>query len=124
MTRYYARFECMERALQLLEEVGPQTRTEICAELGLCESAGIKLVRRLHRGHCIIHISGWIYELGDGGRRYPRARYAFGPGKDRPKPPIDRKAIYKRYRERCKMRVTSVFDLGLPIKQRPRCRSI
>lgn len=124
MTQTHARFEVMEKTLQLLQEAGPQTRAEICEELRICDGHATAMMRSLRQHHCLVHISGWVYELGDGGRRYPRAQYAFGPGDDKPKPRVNRKAVRQRYRARRKLRVTSVFDLGLSLKQRPGCQSI
>lgn len=109
--------------MQFLREAGKQTRAEICEELDLCKSHGSMLMHRLH-ANGEAHIAGWVQELGDGGRRYPRPQYAAGPGVDKAKPKASHKANRQRYRERRKMRVTSVFDLGLAIRARPGCRTI
>ncbi len=115
--------ELTAKAMQFLREAGKQTRAEVCGELGLCKSHGSMLMHRLHTNGSV-HIAGWVHELGDGGRRYPRPQYAVGAGADKPKPRVNTKAVRQRYRERRKMRVTSVFDLGLSIRARPGCHTI
>lgn len=121
--RRHAPGELTAKALQFLREAGKQTRAEVCEELNIGKSHGSMLMNRLHNNG-EAHIAGWVHELGDGGRRYPRPQYAVGPGTDKPKPKASRKANRQRYRKRRKMRVTSVFDLGLAIRARPGCRTI
>jgi len=75
------------RVLDALEHYGPMTQADLTAHLGLKRPPGGSLFQRLLKARPKrIHIKGWPREH-DGARRYPRALYAFGPGRDAPRPP-------------------------------------
>lgn len=110
--------EVSQRMLQLLADVGPMTRSELCAHLGEPKDKISSTVSRLSRD-CPrmgrrIHICEYVYDM-EGERRYPRAVYAIGdkPNKRRPKP--DQLAVKRAYwaRRKAKLTANSVFHLGM-----------
>lgn len=117
-----------------LAEHGPTTRADLCRALGRDRMAVASVVSRLNRDGATvpkrIYVCGYIHE-GDGQRRYPRALYALGNRPDKPKPKPDTAAVSRRYRERNKGQVTSVFDLARPgrgrralVKGLPKCSTL
>lgn len=100
-----------------LMENGTGTAAEIARALGVSRQLASAALTRMNREGAgtpkRIHITAWVYE-DDGRRRYPRAVYASGGTKDKPKPRRDTHANSRRYRERNKGQVTSVFDLARP----------
>lgn len=98
-----------------LTEHGQATQAELQRALGLSRNLTAAILFRL-RKPCLtlpqrIHIADWAHE-DECGRRYPRPVFALGRGKDKPKPKRDTRANSRRYRERNKGQVTSVFDLA------------
>lgn len=110
------------RILALLQDVGPMTRSEVCRHLGLeredCAAIMSRLLRPTKRpeGPPRLHVSAWIFDE-EGQRYYPRAVYSLGNGPNVRKPKVKRNEVSKRYRERVKFKVASVFDLGLTRRQ-------
>lgn len=110
------------RILTLLQDVGAMTRSEVCRHLGMnrteCAAIMSRLIRPTKRpeGPKRVHIAAWVYDE-EGQRHYPRAVYALGNAPDVRKPKPNTFEVRKRYRERSKLRVASVFDLGLTRRQ-------
>lgn len=103
------------RVLNLLRENGPLSAREIAAELRL--ETPNRVTAALH-GSKEFHIHSYRRDE-DGGRLYPRALYAYGPGRDTPKPkPLTRVEYNKRSKAKMKRTVTSVWDLGIPSRDR------
>jgi hypothetical protein len=107
------------RILDALEHIGPMTRGEMCAHLRLTREKCAAIFTRLARpqlrplGPKRVHISAWVYDGDDGERRYPRAVYAIGDGKDKPKPRSDTKANRKRYRvNKTGRSLSAVFEVN------------
>jgi len=103
------------RILSLLKENGPLTAREIAAELKLSYINQVTAAL----GDCPdFHIYSYRRDE-DGGRLYPRALYAYGPGKNAPKPkPLTKVEYNKRNKAKMKRTVTSVWDLGIPSRDR------
>lgn len=104
-----------------LAELGPLTRIEVCREVGLGREFVSAVLSRLHRSG-EAHVAGYVFD-DESGRRYPRAQYAIGPGKDAKRPP--RKAAEVNVRSqratRARIQTSSVFNLGLT---RAQCREL
>ena len=105
----------------LLRYHGQLTSAEICAELDATRSLGGAILTRmnkeLRRTPKRIYKVRYIYEH-EGQRRYPRAVYALGDLPDAKKPKSNVLANSKRWRDRSKKRVASVFHLGLTREQK------
>lgn len=106
-----------ESILQALKEFGPMTRSEVLAYLKLDrDNYGATLTRLCATNRA--HISHYVNE-SEGQRSYPRAVYAYGPGKNAKKPPPkERNAVVREYvaRRINKFRASSVFNMGLQVK--------
>ena len=100
------------RILGLLKEDGPMSAREIAKILKLKHINTVAAA--LKKGD--YHIAAWRRD-SDGGRLYPRALYAYGPGHNVKKPPKLTRADYNN-RFRSKLRVASVWDLGIPKRER------
>lgn len=110
-----------KRILGLLSEDGSLSAREIANILKLKHINSVKAVLKKDD----VHISMWRRDE-DGGRLYPRPVYALGKGKDAKKPPKLTKADYNK-RFRSTLRVASVWDLGIPKRERhavPNVRSV
>lgn len=96
-----------------LGELGPLTRIEVCRELGLGREFVSGVVSRLHRIG-LVHISGYVLD-DERGKRYPRAQYALGPGRDAKKPAESASKCSSRSQKvrRIRIQTSSVFNLGL-----------
>lgn len=120
------RGEITGQMLDALKDFGPMTCAEICSTLGLPkEKVGAVLVRLkkvspLHPQR--VHISAYTYDA-EGLRRYPRAIYKLGAGKNAKRPPSDIKGNRRRYDEKKKLRVSSVWMLGMNREERKRFRT-
>lgn len=110
-----------QRILLLLAELGPMTRSEICRQLGHERQECSAIMTRLNTptkrppAPRRIHISGWVHDE-EGQRRYPRAVYDLGDKPDAVRPALPDSR--KRYREAFKLKVSSVFELGMTREQR------
>lgn len=103
------------RVLSLIKENGPMSAREIAQELKL--DTPNRVPAALH-GSKDYHIYSYRRD-DDGGRLYPRALYAYGPGRNAPKPkPLTRVDYNKRSKAKMKHTVTSVWDLGIPSRER------
>lgn len=105
-----------------IEEVGEATRAEIADAIGLgvfrVSTAVTRMMRTTRNRERMIHIVRWVYDGDIGERRYPRAVYALGNKPDAKKPKVTEAERLRKYRANRKMRVASVFDLGLTVAQR------
>lgn len=104
--------------LRLLTDYGPMTRSEICMHIGRDKeeiaSCVSRLARDTPRAGKRIYVTDYVFDM-EGERRYPRAVYAIGSGKDKPRPKPDPLEVKRRYWARRKGRLTanSVFHLGM-----------
>ena len=109
--------EVVGKVLKALEECGPMTRVEIECIVGLPKGELSPIVSRMNKptpkSGKRIHITAWSYDA-ESERRYPRAIYALGDGKDVKKPKEPRIEIRRRYDAKRKLKYTtnSVFNLG------------
>lgn len=109
--------ETISQILSALKEYGPMTRSEIEHHIGLNKRDVGGQVSRLCKenaqGGQRIHICGYTRDQ-EGERRYIRAVYAYGPGKNKPKP-NDQKKERVKYTQMQTNRVRNafVFNLGL-----------
>lgn len=98
------------RILNLLQELGPMTARELAEQLKIKH---VNQIAAALQGCDNFHISGYRRDE-DGGRLYPRALYAYGPGKDAKKPPkLSRQEYNKRSKAKMRKTVSSVWDLGI-----------
>lgn len=110
----------IEAIVQALKDYGPMTRAEMETTLNLTKPQTSRLMaciinaspRRPQRAH----ICDYVYDQ-EGQKRYPRAVYAYGPGKNAPKPTPDKAAIQKRSRDKRRLHkgINSVFNLAQTI---------
>jgi hypothetical protein len=110
----------IEAIIQTLKDYGPMTRSDLEVALSLNKAQTSRLMK------CIInaskripqraHIRQYVYDQ-EGQKRYPRAVYVYGPGKNAEKPLPDKQAIQKRSRNKRKSLIAtnSVFNLALGI---------
>lgn len=115
--------EVTEKMLKALQDLGPMTCIEICRHLNLPkEKVGSVLVRLKKPGSKTpqrVHVAAYVYDA-EGMRRYPRAVFALGEGKHAKKPKSDVRANRKRYDDKRKLRVNSVWMLGMSRNERRR----
>jgi len=98
------------KILNLLQELGPMTARELAEQLKIKH---VNQIAAALQGCDNFHISGYRRDE-DGGRLYPRALYAYGPGKDAKKPPkLSRQDYNKRSKAKMRKTVSSVWDLGI-----------
>ncbi len=98
------------RILNLLQELGPMTARELAEQLKIKH---VNQIAAALQGSDHFHISGYRRDE-DGGRLYPRALYAYGPGKEAKKPPkLSRQEYNKRSKAKIRKTVSSVWDLGI-----------
>lgn len=98
------------RILTLLQELGPMTARELAEQLKIKH---VNQIAAALQGCDHYHISGYRRDE-DGGRLYPRALYAYGPGKEAKKPPkLSRQEYNKRSKAKMRTTVSSVWDLGI-----------
>jgi hypothetical protein len=108
-----------ERIIDCLNEFGPMTLLELVEELGATRShvsCKLTLMKTANR----THVADWRRD-SDGGRLYVRALWAAGPAPGptpkKPKPLGD--SVYgRRYRERRRVAVNSVWSLATPTHDR------
>ena len=112
--------------LRHLEEVGEATRAEMMQALDLekgeCGSVVSRLNKKLPTRPKRIYVLRYVYTDDTNGRYYPRAVYALGDGEDARKPKSTRLSIMRRYRERERHRVSSVFQWTQPRRVRQQQR--
>lgn len=109
------------RVLAELERRGPMTREELCAALGKSNGCIAGVLHRL-RDDGRAHIADWR-RTTTGGREYPRAVYAAGPGIDKRKPPpIPKAEANRRFKASRRPKPASVFELALTPRKIARAR--
>ena len=112
----------VERILDLLEHVGPMTRSEIEQNLGIGKNTAGSVISRLNRASKQlpkrVYIKAYVYDH-EGTRRYPRAVYALGDRADAARPKPQGKENRRRYAEKLKSvyRTNSVFNLGRSVRE-------
>lgn len=103
-----------------ISSAGPMTSPELAQYTGIDQRAVAVAVGRMRRpdekrgGAIRLHVCGWAFDC-EGRRRYPRAIYALGPGRDAPRPKgesvarkaVTRDAMFKR------VKAASVFNMGM-----------
>lgn len=110
------------QVLRMLDEIGPMTRAEICANLGLPKEKASSIVSRLAtdtpKAGRRIYVCDYVYDM-EGERRYPRAVYALGNKPDKRRPKRDPLEVKRRYWARRKALLTanSVFHLSMTRRQ-------
>lgn len=76
--------------LKALLEHGPMTRIVLERMTGIPKASMGQVISSLHKRSARygkrVHIVGWERDAAGHRKRYPRAVYAFGPGRDMPKP--------------------------------------
>ena len=106
------------QVLALLRDVGPMSRSEICAHLGRDKDGVSSVVSRLGRASIKwpkrIYVQAYVFDQ-EGERRYPRAVYALGDRPDARKPAPDPAANKSRYwaNRKLRLRGSSVFTWGM-----------
>lgn len=112
-----------EKMLIALREVGPMTCIEICRHIGVPkEKVGAILFRLKKAGPQTpqrVYIKAYVYDA-EGMRRYPRAVFALGEGKHAKKPKANPKENRRRYDDKKKLRLNSVWMLGMSRRERRR----
>lgn len=110
----------IEAILKALKDYGPMTRVDIELTLGFGKAETSRLftcmINASPRKPQRAHISHYIYDQ-EGQKRYPRAVYAIGPGKNAKRPERNPKEVQKRSRDKRKLILStnSVFNLALSI---------
>lgn len=108
--------------LAVLEADGPMTRSELVQALGLTRNKVSSVLSRLNSRQKMVpkrvYIAHYQMDSDDGGRKYPRASYALGDKPDAKKIKATATQNSAHYRENLKGRVTSVFDLATPLRDR------
>ena len=108
------------RALKKHHEL---TRAELCMVMGVTRFEASSVVSRMNKAHKLvpkrIYIKRWVYDDDTGSRYYPKSVYALGNLPDVPKPkPLSAAEVSKRWREKERFRVNSVFMWAQPRKVR------
>jgi hypothetical protein len=111
-----------EQILHTLETVGPMTRVEICAHLGIDRGIGAAIANRMAKPSATkpkrVYITDYVYDQ-EGQRRYPRAVYAIGDKPDAKRTKSDPAANKRRYIQAkvARFKMNSVFNMGLTRRQ-------
>lgn len=108
--------------LAVLEADGPMTRSELVQALGMTRNKVSAVLSRLNRRQKTapkrVYVTHYQMDSDAGGRKYPRAAYALGDRPDAKKVKTTAVQNSAHYRENLKGRVTSVFDLATPLRDR------
>jgi DNA-binding transcriptional regulator LsrR (DeoR family) len=105
--------------LAVLEADGPMTRSELVQALGLSRNKVSAVLSRMNNMRPKrVYITHYQMDSDAGGRKYPRAAYALGNRPDAKKVKTTDTQNSAHYRENLKGRVTSVFDLATPLRDR------
>ena len=114
----------VDKLEKIFKDFGPMTRAEAQVIAGVDKYNSSIAVGRLHRTlkrkGKRIYVVDYVYDA-EGGRRYPRARYAAGSEPDAKKPKPNKLENSRRYEQSrlTKFRNNNVFHLG---KSRDRIR--
>jgi len=100
-----------------LQSLGPMTMADICREIGVGRDGVSAVVSRM-KAAGEVYIQEYTHD-DESGRRYPRAVYAFGEGKDARKPRANKNAVGMRAQKvaRTRIQTSSVFNLGMTRRQ-------
>lgn len=108
--------------LSVLDADGPMTRSELVQALRMPRAVVSSVLSRLHCQQKTVpkrvHIAHYQFDSDAGGRKYPRAAYALGDKPDAKKIRTPRAEVAAHYRDNRKHRLTSVFDLAIPQRDR------
>lgn len=120
--RYATRGYIVDAITKAIEENGPMTTMQLCIELDKTRYEVASVISRMRKDHPTmpqrLYIVRWT-KYDDTGRDYPRAVYALGAKPDAKKPRKQpRKVIAKRWRDTRSKKVNSVFQLGIPLRER------
>lgn len=111
-----AKGEIVQQILQALKDLGPMTGAEIATAIGYGQrrTHGItqRLRKTLSKKPKRIYVCGYIFD-NEGQRNYPRAVFDIGDKEDVAKPKSNPKTTAKKYRQKSKERVNSVWMLGM-----------
>ena len=122
MATKYQWSELATALLKVFEEHGPLTRAEASAILGEDRLVCSAVISRLSKKQKVLpkrlYVYDYVYQDDVNDRYFPRARYAIGDKRNASKPKPDKAAKSKRYRDREKARVASVFHIGIPRRKR------
>lgn len=117
------RGELTAKILDALRDFGPMTCAELCLHLQMRkEKIGAVLFRLMRGGtRCPkrVHVTAYVYDA-EGMRRYPRGVFAFGNGVDAKKPKADPLVNRRKYENRKKRQLNSVWMLGMTLRERRR----
>lgn len=113
----------VQAVTEALERDGPMTTAMVSAVIGEGRTKIGSVLSRMNRNNKTlgrrVYIESWTTEEEGSGKMYPRAVYALGDKKNAPRPPkMSCSERTKRWRNAKRQRVSSVFDLAIPIKQR------
>lgn len=110
-----------EKMLNTLRDLGPMTCAELCRYLELDKQKVGSILSRLKKSgpqsYQRVYIKEYVYDA-EGLRRYPRAVFALGDEKHARKPKANPKENRRRYDDRKKLRLNSVWMLGMSRKER------
>lgn len=108
--------------LAVLDADGPMTRSELVQALSMPKFTISSVLSRLNCQQKTVpkrvHVAHYQFDNDAGGRKYPRAAYALGDKPDAKKIHTPRAEVSAHYRDNRKHRLTSVFDLALPQRDR------
>lgn len=108
--------------LRVLEADGPMTRTELARALNVDRSIVSSTLSRMNRKQKTVprrvYVAHYQFDSEDGERTYPRAAYAIGDKPNAKKVVMSASEVSARYRHGVKHRLTSVFDLAIPQRER------
>jgi len=107
------------RILALLKEHGPMTAREIAEELDIPDVCAVRaaLAYIPGGGPKDYHIAGYRRD-NDGGRLYPRALYAAGPGEDAKKlKPLSSAECQRRWKKVRVHKAASVFEFAAKVQK-------
>ncbi len=110
----------VQTILTMIKENGPMTVAQIAQESGIRRALIHGTVGRMREPTVRppmpkrLYVIDWIYDQ-EGARVYPRPLLAIGNKPDKKRPPRNKSAVAKRYREavKAKFKGNSVFNLGL-----------
>lgn len=125
MNREYG--EVVRAMLRALTDDGPMTSSELCKRVNSTHDKSARVISGLLRASARypvkrIYIQGYVFDA-EGARRYPRAVYALGDYPNAVKPKVSKAANAKRWRDRKKLRVNSVWALGTRVKDRLKAKT-
>ena len=108
--------EMVQLILQALKDYGPMTGAEIATAIGYGQRRTHGITQRLRKDLTKkpkrIYVCGYVFD-NEGQRKYPRAVFDLRNNPDVEKPKANQHKVAKDYRQRKKVKVNSVWMLGL-----------